>query len=107
VGAAPLSSAAPAPSARPTRCAAQPSTVYGSEDVVFAIEGEAEPDATLEFELRDERGKSVSKGSVAVPGQLKQPTLPSGDFVLVVGDNLVRCAVTVNRELPRVSKKAP
>lgn len=81
--------------------------MYGNEDVLFAIEGEGSPDATLEFELRDERGQSVSKGSVAVPGQLRQPTLPSGDFLLIVGDDLVRCAVTVNRELPRASPKAP
>lgn len=81
--------------------------MYGNEEVLFAIEGEAERGTTLDFELRDEHGQSVGRGSVAVPGQLRQSTLPSGDFVLIVGDNLVRCAVTVNRELPRASQKAP
>jgi len=55
----------------------------------------------LAFELHDERGRSISKGTMQVPGPIEQPALPSGDFVLIVGDNLVSCAVTVNRELQR------
>lgn len=59
----------------------------------------------LAFEVHDERGRSINKGTMRVPGPLEQPALPSGDFVLIMGDNLVRCAVTVNRELQRASQK--
>lgn len=104
-GVAPQSSAqAPAPRVKLTGCAARPSTVYGQEEVVFQIEAEAGANALLGFELLDERGRSVSKGTMVAPGELKPPELPSGDFVLVVGDDLLRCAVTVNRELSRASQ---
>jgi hypothetical protein len=100
----PSSAAAPKPSARPTRCAARPSTVYGEEPVVFHVEAEAESGAALDYELRDERGRSITKGVMQVPGPLEPPALPSGDFVLIVGDNLLRCTVTVNRELVRATQ---
>jgi hypothetical protein len=80
--------------------------VYGAEPIVFVVEGEAPPDAKLPFELRDERGQSVSAGSVAVPGRVTAPDVGSGDFLLIVGDGALRCAVTVNRELVRASQKA-
>jgi hypothetical protein len=70
--------------------------------VVFQIE--AEGSAMLDFELRDERGRSISKGTMRAPGPLEPTALPSGDFVLTVGDNLLRCAVTVNRELVRATQ---
>jgi hypothetical protein len=93
--------------ARPERCAAQPSTVYGKEDVVFVVEGEGAPDAPVELELRDERDRSVSRGRVTLPGRFTPADVPSGDFVLIVGDSSLRCAVTVNRELSRATQKAP
>jgi hypothetical protein len=83
---------------------AEPATVYGQEEVVFRIEGEGSPNASVDTELRDERQRTISKGSVTVPGQLRPPSLPSGDFVLIVGPNRISCAVTVNRELSRASQ---
>jgi len=93
-----------APRARATRCVAEPSTVYGQEEVVFRVEGEALPDATAETELRDEHERTISKGSMTLPGELRPPDLPSGDFVLIVGSNRINCAVTVNRELSRATQ---
>jgi hypothetical protein len=105
VGVPPVSSVtASKPSGRATRCAARPSTVYGEEPVVFHVEAEAS--ATVDFELRDERGRSIDKGTMRAPGPLEVPALPSGDFVLLVGDSLLRCAVTVNRELQRATQTA-
>ncbi len=95
----------PVPQARATRCVAQPSTVYGEEEVVFRVEGEADPDASAETELRDQRDRTIRKGSMTLPGELRQPGLPSGDFVLIVGTNRVTCYVTVNRELQRASSR--
>ncbi|HKY39516.1 MAG TPA: hypothetical protein VJN18_26435 [Polyangiaceae bacterium] len=95
----------PAPRARATRCAAEPSTVYGQEEVVFRVEGEGLPEATAELELRDEHERTIRKGAVTVPGQVRQPDLPSGDFVLIVGSNRITCYVTVNRELQRASSR--
>jgi hypothetical protein len=94
----------PAPRARATRCTAEPSTVYGQEEVMFRVEGESVPDATAELEVRDEQQRTISKGSMTLPGELRQPGLPSGDFVLIVGSNRISCAVTVNRELQRASQ---
>lgn len=94
----------PAPQARATRCVAEPSTVYGEEEVRFRVEGEGLPGATVELEVRDEHERSISKGSMTLPGELRQPGLPSGDFVLIVGSNRISCAVTVNRELQRATQ---
>jgi hypothetical protein len=93
----------PAPRAKPTRCVAEPSTIYGEEEVVFRVEGEGPPDAVVETELRDEHERLVSRSSMTLPGELRQPGLPSGDFVLMVGSGRISCAVTVNRELQRAS----
>jgi hypothetical protein len=95
----------PAPRAKATRCVAEPSTVYGKEEVRFRVEGEGLPDATAELELRDEHERTISKGSMTLPGELRQPGLPSGDFVLIVGSNRISCVVTVNRELQRASSQ--
>jgi len=102
---------APAPRARATRCSAKPATVYGQEDVVFHVDGEGPPAATVDVELRDEHERTISKAALAVPGELRLPQVPSGDFVLLVGfdggsspvSREIRCAVTVNRELSRAS----
>ena len=74
---------------------------------MFVVEGEGTSDAALELELRDERDRSVSRGRVTLPGRWTPTDVPSGDFVLIVGDSSLRCAVTVNRELSRASQKAP
>ena len=92
------------PRAHATRCSAQPSTVYGHEEVVFRVEGEGLPNATADVELRDEAARTISKGAMTLPGELRQPGLPSGDFVLIVGSNQASCAVTVNRELQRATQ---
>lgn len=86
---------------------ADPSTVYGREDVVFRVEGEGEAGATVHVELLDERRRLVTSSEITVPGELRPPDLPSGDFVLIVGSNLTRCAVTVNRELSRATQTVP
>jgi hypothetical protein len=72
--------------------------------VVFHVEAEGQSGAALPYELLDERGRNITKGTMQVPGPLEPPALPSGDFVLIVGDNLLRCTVTVNRELVRASQ---
>ena len=90
-----------APRVRATRCVAEPSTVYGQEEVVFRVEGDGAPDASVETELRDEHERTISQGPLTLPGVLRPPALPSGDFVLFVGPNRISCVVTVNRELQR------
>jgi|GEM_PF-6072697 len=96
-------SARPGVSAR--ACQATPSTVYGDEAVVFEIDA-APSSAAAEVELFDQRGRSVAKAQLALPGQWRPAALPSGDFRLQAGSNRVVCWVTVNRELPRGSQAA-
>jgi hypothetical protein len=111
--AAPLPEAKPArvathvePSAPPvvvTGCHAQPSTVYGGEPVVFAIEGPVSS-GQVAVELLDRQGQSVSRSLTNVPAEWRPVAVPSGDFELQVGQKRATCKVTVNRELSRGSE---
>jgi hypothetical protein len=95
--------AAPAPPRAPaTGCRAEPSTVYGADPVVFAIDA-ASP-TQVDVELRDASGRSVARDTVPAPGTYRPLELPSGDFVLGLGEVPVRCRVTVNRELSRATQ---
>lgn len=85
-----------------TACRVQPSTVYGDEAVVLEIIG-VQSAAPVQVEVRDAAGRSVARGTTAVPGTWQVPALPSGDFSLHVADASVTCLVTVNRELSRAS----
>jgi hypothetical protein len=79
--------------------------VYGDEPVVFEIAGA--PSAAVEpapLELVDERGHTLAKATLSVPGQWRPPGVPSGDFTLSVGLDRTRCTVTVNRELSRATQ---
>jgi hypothetical protein len=107
--AAPPSEAKPAPvavRAEPpapvvvTGCRAEPSTVYGSEPVVFVID--APPSSgEVDVKLLDQQARSVGQGVTPVPGQWRLTQVPSGDFTLQVGQKYRSCRVTVNRELSR------
>ena len=86
-----------------TGCHAQPSTVYGSEPVVFVIEGPVTT-AEVDVELFDQRGQSVSRALTQVPSELRLTQVSSGDFQLQVGQKHATCSVTVNRELSRATE---
>jgi hypothetical protein len=79
--------------------------VYGDEAVVFDLDA-ATAAAPAEVELFDQRGHALAKAQLALPGQWRPASLPSGDFRLQAGANRVSCWVTVNRELPRGSQAA-
>jgi hypothetical protein len=103
--AAPAQAATPAPTpprAPATGCRAEPSTVYGAEPVVFAIDA-ASP-TQVDVELLDASGRSVARDTVPAPGTYRPLALPSGDFELGLGEAPLRCHVTVNRELSRASQ---
>jgi hypothetical protein len=102
---APAPTSAPAlatPHVPPTGCRAEPSTVYGDEPVVFAVQ--AESPTPVAVELRDAAGASVARETVSAPGTFRPVAVPSGDFVLELGRSSLRCSVTVNRELSRASE---
>lgn len=82
---------------------ATPSTVYGDELVAFDISSKAPAGASVKADVKDELGRSVHQAQVLVPGQLRLPSVPSGDYVLVLASSSVSCRVTVNRELSRSS----
>ena len=100
-------SAAPAPTDAPravqaTGCRAEPSTVYGDEPVLFAVDA---PGPThVAVELLDAAGRRIAASTVPAPGTFRPEPLPSGDFVLQLGAASLQCSVTVNRELSRASQ---
>jgi hypothetical protein len=98
------SAAVPSPSPPDASCRATPSTVYGSEPVVFALEASAPGRAGVT--LVDERGQTVISAMTPVPGTWRAPELPSGDFSLRIGPNHPACWVTVNREQSRATQPA-
>jgi len=83
-------------------CRAEPSTVYGEEPVVFAVD--APSPTRVDGELLDERGRRVAQASLSAPGSWRPEPLPSGDFTLKLGAGAVACSVTVNRELLRATQ---
>jgi hypothetical protein len=85
-------------------CRARPETVYGKEPVVFDLQ--AAGPTEVDVELRDGRGRTLAKGSVAAPGEWRAEDLPSGDFTLEIGAHHLACSVTVNRELSRATEGA-
>jgi hypothetical protein len=95
-----------APALRIERCFAQPSTLYGDEEVVFEIEAEAPAGSLVQVELLDQAQRSVLRRATPVPGRMRISDLSSGDFSLRIADSAVSCAVTVNRELSRGSSSA-
>ena len=58
----------------------------------------------MPLELVDQRGHTVFKGELELPGKWRPPGLASGDFTLSVGPDRISCIVTVNRELSRASQ---
>ena len=108
--------AVPAPEVKPTRavasapasaapvavtgCRAEPGTVYGTEPVVFVIDA-PRSSGNVDIVLLDQHQQSVSHDVTPAPGQWRPTDVPSGDFTLQVGQKLVSCHVTVNRELAR------
>jgi hypothetical protein len=79
--------------------------VYGAEPVTFTIDGTG--GSTAAFELVGDRGESVARGSIDVPGMWQAGELASGDYALKVGSAPISCPVTVNRELSRQPAAAP
>jgi len=96
----------PAPArVRATQCSANPSTLYGDEPVVFDIAAEPEragpAGSVVAVTVVDQRERVVLRADLPVPGQVRVPDLPSGDFSLRIAESAVSCSVTVNRELSR------